>query len=117
MKSNTSLGGINISTEAIASLTGAIVGECYGIVGMASKQVFKDGLAVVLKKENYSKGVVIRKTAAGMELDIYVIICYGVKVSEVVSEVQKKVKYELGRTLDLEFSAINVFVQDVKVIN
>ena len=117
VKENTSLGGINVSTEAIASLTGAIVGECYGIVGMASKKVVKDGLAVLLKQDNYSKGVVVRKTPEGFELDIYVIICYGVKVSEVVSEVQKKVKYELERSLDIDFAAVNVFVQDVKVIN
>ena len=31
--------------------------ECYGVVGMASKNLVKDGLAVVLGKENYSKGV------------------------------------------------------------
>ena len=38
MKTNTDLGGINVSTDAIASLTGAIVSECYGVVGMASRK-------------------------------------------------------------------------------
>ncbi len=116
MKKNSKLGNINVTVGAIASLTGATVSECYGVVGMASKQFFKDGFAVLLKQDNFSKGVVVKQTERGLELDIYIIICYGVKVIEVVSEVQKKVKYEIERTLDIDFAAVNVFVQGVKVI-
>ena len=111
---NTSLGGISVSIDAIASLTGAIVSECYGIVGMASKHFIKDNMAVLLKQENFAKGVVVKQTETGMQLDIYVIVCYGVNISSVVHEVQKKVKYELEKALDLDFEAVNVFVQGVK---
>jgi len=117
MKKNTKLGDINVTDSAIAALTGAAVSECYGVVGMASKQFLKDGLAVLLKQDNYSKGVVVKKTENGIELDLYIIICYGVKVIEVVTEVQKKVKYELENALDIDFAAVNVFVQGVKVID
>ena len=61
--------------------------------------------------------LVSRKTDKGIELDIYIIICYGVKVIDVVKEVQQKVKYELENALDVDFAAINVFVQGVKVID
>ena len=77
---------------------------------------FERWFAVLLKQDNFSKGVVVKQTDKGLELDIYIIICYGVKVIEVVSEVQKKVKYEIERTLDIDFAAVNVFVQGVKVI-
>ncbi len=116
MKKNSDLGVINVTDGAIASLTGAAVSECYGVVGMASKQILKDGFAQLLKKDNYQKGVVVKLTDKGVELDIYIIVCYGVKVIEVVSEVQKKIKYELENALDIDFAAINVFVQGVKVI-
>ena len=43
-------------------------------------------------------------------------IAYGMKISEVVLEVQKKVKYMLEKTLDLEFKAVNIYVQAVKLI-
>ena len=117
MKSSTKLGGVNVSVDAIASMVGAIVTECYGVVGMASRKFLKDGFAVLLRQDNYSKGVVVKETKEGLELEIYVIICYGVKITEVVSEIQKKVKYQMGKTLDIEFAAINVFVQGVKVID
>ncbi|SJZ98412.1 Asp23/Gls24 family envelope stress response protein [Anaerorhabdus furcosa] len=112
----TNLGNINISEEAIASLTGGVVTECYGVVGMASRKFLRDGWAELLKIENFSKGIVVRKTDNGLELDVYVILGYGVKISEVVSEVQKKVKYVLEKTLQLELSAVNVYVQGVRVI-
>ena len=57
---NTKLGNINISEEAIATLAGGIVAECYGVVGMASQKILKDGLAELLKKDNYSKGIIVR---------------------------------------------------------
>lgn len=113
---STSLGNINISEEAIATLAGGVVSECYGVVGMASQKVLKDGLAELLKKENYSRGVVVRKTDTGYELDLYIVISFGVKITEVVAEVQKKVKYMLEKTLEQDFDRINIFVQGVKVI-
>ena len=117
MKSTTDFGGVNISTTAIATLTGAIVTECYGVVGMASKKFFRDNIAVLLKQENYSKGVVVKNNKDGLELDIYLILCYGFKLSEIVNEVQKKVKYEMSKALDTEITAVNVFVQGVKVMD
>jgi len=112
----TKLGNINISQEAIATLAGGVVSECYGVVAMASQKALKDGWAELLKKENYAKGVVVRKTEAGIELDLYIIISFGVRISEVVSEVQKKVKYVLEKTLEQDFVAVNVYVQGVRVI-
>lgn len=116
-KSN-QFGTINISNEAIATLTGGVVTECYGVVGMASQQIFKDGLAELLKGENFSKGIVVRKAkdTDAFELDLYIIVSYNVKISEVVFEVQKKVKYMLEKTLQQEFNTINVFVQGIKVV-
>ncbi|MEG1168543.1 MAG: Asp23/Gls24 family envelope stress response protein [Erysipelotrichaceae bacterium] len=109
---NTQFGDINISIDAIASL----VTECYGVVGMASQKMVKDGIAELLKKDNYSRGVVVRQNEGNLELDLYIIVSHGIKISEVVHEVQKKVKYVLEKSLELDFNVINVFVQGVKVI-
>lgn len=110
------LGQINISHEAIAALAGGVVTESYGVVGMASQKVLKDGLAELLKKENFSKGIVVRDDESGLELDLYIILGYRVKISEIVFEIQKNVKYVLEKSLDIKFKAINVFVQGVSSI-
>jgi uncharacterized alkaline shock family protein YloU len=39
-----------------------------------------------------------------------------VKITEIVSEVQKKVIYVLEKTFQIPFKQVNVFVQDIKEI-
>ena len=116
VEKKTNYGSITVSEEAVASLAGGVITECYGVVGMASKKFVKDGWAELLKKENYAKGVVVRKVDGGLEIDLYIIVSFGIKVSEVVQEAQKKVKYILEKSLSEEVLAVNVFVQGVQVI-
>lgn len=113
----TNYGSISVSEEAIASLAGGVITECYGVVGMASKQVLKDGWAELLNKENYSRGVRVKETENGLDVDLYIIARFGVKISEAVKEAQKKVKYVLEKTLTVDVNRVNVFVQGVRVNN
>lgn len=113
---STRYGDISISKEAIATLAGGIASESYGIVGMASQKFLKDGWAELLRRENFSKGVIVKDKDGLLELDLFIIVSHGVKISEVVFEVQKKVKYMMEKTLDVDFDAVNVFVQGIKVI-
>lgn len=76
---STQYGNIEISIDAIASLAGGVVTECYGVVGMASQKFLKDGIAELLKKENYAKGVVVRQKEDHLELDLYIVVSHGVK--------------------------------------
>lgn len=111
----TSLGQIKISDDAIATLAGTTVNECYGVVGVISKNYIKDGYSALLKKENYSKGVVIKNNKNGLQIDIYVVVSYGVKVSEVVSTLQQQVKYTLEKTLNMDVDIVNVHVEGIAV--
>ena len=69
----------------------------------------------LLGKDNYAKGIVVEDGETGIILNVYIIVGYGVKISEVVYEVQKKVKYVLETTLDIDIEAVNVFVQSIRV--
>jgi uncharacterized alkaline shock family protein YloU len=116
VEKKTDYGNITVSSEAVATLVGSVITECYGVVGMASKQVLRDGWTELLKKENYSRGVVVRKGENGLEIDLYIIVSFGVRISEVVQEAQKKVKYVLEKTLNMPVAAVNVFVQSVRAV-
>ncbi len=116
LEKQTNYGNISVTEEAVATLAGAVITECYGVVGMSSRQVLRDGWAELLKKENYARGVVVRKTDTGFEIDLYIIVSFGVRISQVVQEAQKKVKYMLEKSLSVEVSAVNVFVQGVRVV-
>ena len=116
VEKKTNYGSISVSEEAVASLAGGVITESYGVDGIASKQILKDGWAELLKKENYTKGVVVRNGKAGLEIDLYIVVSFGVKISEVVTEAQKKVKYMLEKSLSQEVAQVNVFVQGVRVV-
>ena len=109
-----SFGEIKISDDAIASLAGSTVCECYGIVGVVSKNIVKDSYNNLLKKENYSKGVVISRKKDNLSIDIYVVISLGVKISEVVLEAQKRVKYTVEKSLNMDVRDVNLHVEGIR---
>jgi uncharacterized alkaline shock family protein YloU len=113
----TQYGQIDISTEVIATIAGGAAVDCYGIVGMASKNQIKDGLTEILRKENFTRGVVVRKENDEVHIDMYIIVSYGTKISEVAHNVQTKVKYTLDQTVGLAVDSVNIYVQGVKVTN
>ena len=116
IETKTNYGNISITSDAIASLAGGIITECYGVVGMASKNQIKDNITEILRKENYSRGVVVRQEDNGIAVDVYTIISYGTKISEVSRNVQEKVKYNLEALLGVTANSVNVFVQGVRVL-
>ncbi|MBD3858157.1 Asp23/Gls24 family envelope stress response protein [Bacillus sp. 28A-2] len=113
----TKYGQIDISNEVIAMVAGGAAIDCYGIVGMASKNQMKDGLTDILRKENFSRGVLVRQKEDSIHIDMYIIVSYGTKISEVAHNVQTKVKYTISHTIGLSVDSVNIYVQGVKVTN
>ncbi|MGX7196259.1 Asp23/Gls24 family envelope stress response protein [Enterococcus olivae] len=116
VKIKTSSGTIEISNEVIATVVGGAATDVFGIVGMASKKQIKDNINEILRKENYSRGVVVRQEENGIAVDVYTIVSYGTKISEVSRNVQEKVKYNLETMLGVAANSVNVFVQGVRVL-
>ena len=109
-------GSIDVSLETIASAASNATCECYGVVEMASKNQINE-INNFFKKGSVNNGVAVRKNKANTyEIDLFIIVAYGVRITEVVTEVQKKVRYDLERKFNIKFKAINVYVQGIKNI-
>lgn len=113
----TEYGQIDIATEVIATIAGGAAIDCYGIVGMASQKQIKDGITELLGRENLSRGIVVRTIGEEVHIDMFIIVSYGTKISEVAHNVQTKVKYTLDQMLGLSVDSVNIFVQGVRVTN
>lgn len=113
---NTKDGQVTITNDVIATIAGGTAVECYGIVGMASKSQIRDGIAEILRKENYSKGIVVRQEDDKLHIDMYIIVSYGTKISEVANNVQSQVKYALNQSLGLSIDSVNIYIQGVRVM-
>ncbi len=111
---STPLGKIEVSEEVIARIAGGAAMEVFGLVGMASRKAFKDGIAELLKMDNLSKGVVVHNQNGEVSLDMHIIVSYGTKISEVAGNVQRRVRYTLEQMVGIDVPAINIFVQGVR---
>lgn len=116
VKIKTQAGTIEITNEVIATVVGGAATDIYGIVGMASKNQVRDNLNDILRRENFARGVVVRQEDNGVAIDVYIIVSYGTKISEVCRNVQEKVKYNLETMLGVQANSVNVFVQGVRVL-
>jgi len=110
-----SYGKITISEEVIALIAGATAIECYGLVGMASKKI-SDGFVELLRKENLSRGVVVNVKDGELSIDLFIVVGYGVRISEVASSVMERVRYTTEMLTGLSVSQVNVNVQGVRIL-
>ncbi|GGG12844.1 Asp23/Gls24 family envelope stress response protein [Paenibacillus abyssi] len=112
---STDLGKVFITDEVISIIAGSAAMECYGLVGMASRKQLKDGIAELLGRENLSRGVEVRRENEFLHIDLYIIVSYGTKISEVAHNIQSKVKYVLNDVVGLQVDHVHIFVQGVRV--
>ncbi|MBC2578966.1 Asp23/Gls24 family envelope stress response protein [Clostridium sp. DJ247] len=107
-------GYINYSEEVVANIAGISTMECYGVVGMASKNA-KDGFWELLKGESLSKGVKLRSKDNELFIELYIMVEYGTKVSVIANNVIQKIKYNVENYTGLKVSTVTVNVQGVRI--
>ncbi len=113
---DTHLGSIVVDNDVIAQYAGSVAVECFGIVGMASISV-KDGLVKLLKKENLARGINVTVDGHKLVINFHVIVAYGVSIKTVADNLIESVKYRVEEFTGLEIEKINVYVEDVRVID
>lgn len=115
---DTHLGNVVIDSNAVMQYAGSVATECFGIVGMANVNV-KDGLVKLLKinSADLCRGIQISNEDKKINLSFHIIVAYGVSIQAVVSNLRSNVKYKLEEYTGLEIGRINVYVEDVRVID
>ncbi len=109
------LGKVEISPEAIATIVSqTIIEKGYGVVGLAARRL-RGGKADILRPEHYRDGISIRLEGERIYLDLYLIIEYGLRVSEVAHNIMSTVKSEVERHLGLEVAEVNINVQGLRM--
>jgi uncharacterized alkaline shock family protein YloU len=107
-------GRVSIHEGVIATISGVAAMECYGLVGMAPRNI-QEGLSDLLRRENFERGVDIQFGEDSISIQLYIVVEYGVKISEVARNVQERVKYAVETMVGLKVDRVNVKVQSVRV--
>jgi uncharacterized alkaline shock family protein YloU len=114
MNEEAPMGAITVSPRAIASIASEAVLGCYGVVGMSSATL-RDGIAEILQVGNYHHGVEVRLGEDSIAVDLYVVVEYGLRISEVAHNVMGSVKFAVERALGTPVAEVNVHVQGLRV--
>lgn len=108
------IGDIMLSEEVVAQVTGMTVMECYGVVGLAARNV-TDGIVQLLKKESAKKGISVKLANHRVRIDIHIIVEYGTNISAIAENLISTVKYKVKKMFGIEIECIRVFVEGVRV--
>ena len=107
------LGKIEVLPNAIHSIAVQAVYECYGVVGIASPRL-RNGQAVLLTDEQSSQGVQVRLVNDQIILEVYVVLEYGLRISEIAHNIMSSVKYSTEKMLGMPVAQVNVNVQGLR---
>ncbi len=113
----TSLGRIEISPNAIATIASQAAMQSYGVVGMAPKNVV-DGLTNTLRLTRDPRhGAEVLVNGDEITINLYIIVEYGTRISAVASSIVNLVRFNVEKMLGLKVGEVNVHVQGLRVSN
>lgn len=111
----TSLGGIHVSPNAIATIAYHSILESYGVVGLAPMNL-ADGIVKSITREP-SRGVAVRYNGEDIDIEIHIIVEYGTRINSVAESVANTVRYHVEKALGLKVNTVNVHVAGLRVSN
>ena len=108
------LGTIYIAEDVMMKVVGYAALECYGIVAMSGKKA-TDGIVEWLGRENLSKGVQIRNVGDMLDVDLFIIVEYGISISEVCKTIVETVRYKLESMTGVKVRKISISVEGIRI--
>ncbi len=107
-------GKISISTDAIASVAGFAVLDCYGVVDIVSKS-FSSSVKELFTKQQYLKGINVKVIDNRIFIKVHAIFKYGVSINAVSESLKKSVKYNVEKFTGMLVNSVSVHVEGVRV--
>ena len=110
----TELGVVTVDDDVVTRIAGYAALDCYGIVGMASKRS-TDGIVQLMGRETLGRGVRVRSNGDKVDIDLFIIVEYGISISAVAASIIETVKYKVERLAGIPVGRVNVCVEDIRV--
>ncbi len=107
-------GNITMDDQVFATLAGLAAMECYGVVGMASRNA-TEGIFELLRRDQLTKGIKVTSIDDKLNIDLYIVLQYGVKISVVADNIISRIKYSVETFSGISVENVNIFVQGVRV--
>ncbi|RJP53102.1 MAG: Asp23/Gls24 family envelope stress response protein [Anaerolineaceae bacterium] len=109
----TTLGGIHVSPNAVATIAYRATLESYGVVGLAPKNL-TDGIVSSITREP-SRGISVHYKGDEINIDLHIIVEYGTRINSVAESVANTVRFHVEKALGLRVNSVNVHVAGLRV--
>lgn len=114
VKTENGLGAIVISNNVIARIAGATATSCYGVVGMAVKTA-QDSIASLLKWDNITKGVKVSTENDKINIDLHIIVEYGINIKVISESIIGSVRYSVESTTGFKVGKVTINVEGIRI--
>ena len=109
----TKTGTITLSENYLAKLIGNAASSCFGVAGMAPHG--KQKLRNAFSKKNYTeKGINITGNIDSIDVDLHIIVAYGMNINAIAKSIAHKVKYVVTETTGINVNKVTVRVDGIK---
>jgi uncharacterized alkaline shock family protein YloU len=112
-KKTENYGGVKIADEVVKIIAGIAASEVAGVAGMSGGIV--GGIAERLGRKNLSKGIKAEVGEKETDVEVSIIVDYGVRIPEVAFQVQQKVKEAIQNMAGLKVKGVIINVQGVNL--
>ena len=109
-----SYGKISVTDDSVALIVAHSALDVYGVVDLVTNK-FADSLRELFKKSYKPRGIKITTISDRINIDLDIILKYGVSINAVAESVRRVVKYNVEQFTGMLVDSININVVGVKV--
>lgn len=111
----TPTGKVTVADQLISKISGKAAVDCYGVVGMISKN-FKEDIQKIFGKEKYDQGVEVSYVDGACQVDVHLVLAYGGKIDAIAQNVMDQINYSLEQFLPSLEKVVNIYVDDIAIV-
>lgn len=106
--------GTTYITDDVVAITAALAAsEVDGVASMSGG--IAAGIAQRLGRKNLSRGIKVDVRNEDCDIDVYIIVKYGVNIPNVCNNIREKTKNAIEDTVGLKVATVNIHVQGLSI--
>ena len=105
-------GVILVDDDVISGLVSIVANSCFGISGMAAKNVTEE-IRDMFKVNNGEKGISVRCANNSIDIDIHIMVIYGINIPAITDSIIHKISYSVEQATGFPVNSVNVFIDAV----
>ncbi len=110
----TRIGTITITEEFLSKLIGHEVTSCFGVVGMVPSSNRQRIFSMLSREQALDTGIKVSGNADTIDVEIHIIVTYGMNINAIAASITEKVKYIVEETTGITVNKVMVKVDGIK---